>query len=284
MTQPTIDHYVQAALGPKKLEAALSDRIAQLLIAAGHDLNELTSEHLAPIDEFHIRGPQATRELASAMRIRADDHVLDVGSGLGGPARYLAQSRQCRVTGIDLTPAFTHAAQTLTAWLGLEPQLQFQTGDATDMPFDDGHFDAAMSLHVGMNIAAKDRLYQEIRRVLKPGRIFGIYDVLQGEGGDVVYPVPWAGDASISHLVSVGQLVGLLEARGFAIQAVMDSTKESDFWFAAMVERWEAHGVPSLSFQTFLGDAFLEMANNLARNLRERRVRTVTLIARSVAM
>ena len=144
------------------------------------------------------------------MKLNARSHVLDIGSGLGGPARTLAETYGCLVTGVDLTQAFCDAATAMSNWVGLGSRVSFKQGDATNLPFENQTFDAAMTIHVAMNIAAKDKMYLEARRVLKPGGVFAVYDVLQGEGGEVLYPVPWARDPSISHLATPDQMKTLL--------------------------------------------------------------------------
>jgi ubiquinone/menaquinone biosynthesis C-methylase UbiE len=160
----------------------LADVIAQNLQNAGREPNKLTTSDLATIDEFHIRGRKATLELAAQMNLNADSHVLDIGSGLGGRARTLAETYGCRVTGIDLTEAFCNAAAAMSDWVGLGKRVSFKQGDATNLHFDNKTFDAAMTIHVAMNIAAKDKMYMEAHRVVKPGGIFAVYDILQGEG------------------------------------------------------------------------------------------------------
>lgn len=160
---------------------ALADVIAQGLRSAGKDLNKLTTTDLATVDEFHIRGRKGTLELAGQMNLNTDSHVLDIGSGLGGPARTLAETYGCQMTGIDLTQAFCDAATAMSDWVGLGKLTSFKQGDATNLPFDGKTFDAAMTIHVAMNIAAKDKMYMEARRVVKPGGVFAVYDVLQGE-------------------------------------------------------------------------------------------------------
>ncbi len=160
-------------------DRTLTDVIAQSLRSAGKDLKNLTTAGMATV--VHIRGRKATLELAAQMKLGAGSHVLDIGSGLGGPARTLAETYGCRVTGIDLTPAFCAAAAAMSTWVGLGNLTSFKQGDATKLPFADRQFDAAMTIHVAMNIAAKDRMYAEARRVLKPGGIFAVYDVLQGK-------------------------------------------------------------------------------------------------------
>ncbi len=200
----------------------LADVIAEKLRDAGKDLDKLTTADLATVDEFHIRGRKATLELAEHMKLSANSRVLDIGSGLGGPARTLAEKYGCRVTGIDLTQAFCEAATTMSGWVGLGKQTEFRQGDATNLPFADDQFDAATTIHVAMNIAAKDKMYAEARRVLKPGGIFAVYDVLQGEGGEILYPVPWARDPSISHVATPDQMKSLLAGAGFKLLEVQD--------------------------------------------------------------
>lgn len=259
----------------------LAGVIAERLRSAGKSLDALTTADLASVDEFHIRGRKATLELAEQMNLHRDAHVLDIGSGLGGPARTLAEVYGCRVTGVDLTQAFCAAAKVLSDWVGLSDRVAFEQGDATDLPFTDGQFDAAMTIHVAMNIRAKHEMYEEARRVVKPGAIFAVYDVLQGEGGDVLFPVPWAREPSISHLATPDEMRALLSDAGFQILNEQDSTDESQHWFEAMAERMAQSGPPAVTFRAVLGDDFPEMARNQVRNLAERRIRTVSYICRT---
>jgi ubiquinone/menaquinone biosynthesis C-methylase UbiE len=259
----------------------LAGKIATSLRGAGKDLDRLTTADLASIDEFHIRGRKATLELARTMEIGAGSQVLDIGSGLGGPARTLAEAYGCRVTGIDLSAQFCEAARELSRWVGLSDRVAFSRGDATDLPYGAATFDAAMSLHVAMNIADKDLLYADIRRVLKPDRIFAVYDILQGEGGEALYPVPWARDRSISHLVTPKEMRRLLGGAGFRIEAEEDSTEASEAWFRHAAGQLAASSAPPVGLRQFLGGDAAEMTSNQVRNLAERRIRTVTYICRS---
>jgi ubiquinone/menaquinone biosynthesis C-methylase UbiE len=256
----------------------LADLIAQNLAAGGKNLKTLTTADLATVDEFHIRGRKATLELAAQMNLNADSLVLDIGSGLGGPARTLAETYGCRVTGIDLTQAFCDAAAAMSAWVGLGKLTSFKQADATNLPFADNHFDAAMTIHVAMNIAAKDKMYAEARRVVKPGGIFAVYDVLQGEGGDILYPVPWAREPSISHVATPNEMKSLLAGAGFKLLNVHDSTDESQSFFERLTARMAKTGSPPVLWRLFLGDDFPVMARNQVRNVTERRIRTVSII------
>ena len=259
----------------------LAARIRNGLIAAGKDVERLTSADLATVDEFHIRGRQATLELASRMELARDSHVLDLGSGLGGPARTLAEACGCRVTGIDLTKSFCDAAAAMSDWVGFSDRVRFVHGDATSAPLEPASFDAAMTIHVAMNVAAKDAFYAGAKRALKPGRIFAVYDVLQGEGGPVLFPVPWARDASISHLATPAQMRELLTGAGFRIEDEIDSTPASLAWFKDIAARMAQAGPPPVGFQLFLGAEFPQMARNQVQNLAEKRIRTVAYICRA---
>lgn len=259
----------------------LAEKIATALRGGGKDLARLTTADLASIDEFHIRGRQATLELAQRMDIGPGCHVLDIGSGLGGPARTLAEVYGCRVTGIDLSSEFCTAAQQLSRWVAFSDRVSFSQGDATALTCEAGAFDAAMTIHLGMNVAAKDTVYAGAHRALKAGRIFAVYDILQGEGGEVNYPVPWARDPAISHLATPAEMRLLLQAAGFRILDEIDSTELGEGWFKHAAAQMRASDKPPLGLRQLLGDDAAEMTRNQVRNLTERRIRTVTFICRS---
>jgi len=260
--------------GPGKLVAAISSA----LDAAGIDRASLRPADLAPVDEFHIRGRAASLEIIQALDLTADSHVLDLGSGLGGPARTIADVAGCTVTGIDLTPEFCEVATALSEWTGLAERTRFRVGDATATALPDAAMDAVLTLHAAMNIPDKQALYAEAFRVLRPGGRFVVYDVLQGEGGDVRYPVPWADDSSTSFLATPEEMRELLPAAGFEVISEVDSSDESLAWFQQVRDRIERDGPPPVTFAAFLGDAFGQMAANQVANLAERRIRTVMFV------
>ena len=257
--------------GPGGLVAA----IGAALDSSDLDRTAVRPADLAPVDEFHIRGRAASLEIIEALDPDADFHVLDLGSGLGGPARTLVEVTGCTVTGVDLTPDFCEVATALSEWTGLAGRTRFLVGDATATGLPDAAVDAAMTVHVAMNIADKPALYAEAFRVLRPGGRFVVYDVLQGEGGDVHYPVPWANDPSTSFLATPEEMRELLTAAGFEITSEVDSSDESLVWFQQVRARIERDGPPPVTFAAFLGDAFGQMAANQVANLAERRIRTV---------
>lgn len=258
--------------------------VGSIILAAlekvGKNLDQLTAEDLAPVDEFHIRGRAATLELARAAGLDASKHVLDVGSGIGGTARCLAMEFGCRVTGIDLTDEYCRAAAMLTTRVGLAGRIDYRQGDATNLPFDDGVFDVVWTEHVAMNIPDKSKLYDEMHRVLKPGGTLAIYDVLAGPSGEVLFPVPWARTPDTSFLVQPDELRKLLEDAGFTIAEWSDTTEVAQAWFVALAEKIRREGFPPLGFHLLMGTDFREMAQNQGRNLQERRIVLGQVVAR----
>jgi ubiquinone/menaquinone biosynthesis C-methylase UbiE len=252
--------------------------VGAVLDAAGIDRATLRPADLAALDEFHIRGRAATIEIADALELTGESQVLDLGSGLGGPARTLVELTGCRVTGVDLTEEFCEVATALSAWTGMSERVEFEVGDATSTGFADASFDAVLTLHVAMNIEDKAALYAEAFRVLRPGGRFVVYDVLQGEGGEIHYPVPWATDSSMSFLATPAQMRELLTGAGFEIVSETDSSDASLEWFRKVRARIEREGPPAVSFAAFLGPTCEQMAANQVVNLIERRVRTVMYV------
>jgi SAM-dependent methyltransferase len=272
-------HKVERHYSQDDLEQSLFLALAE----AGVDLDQLTPDDLASIDEFHIRGTEATIELAEEIGLNDNMQILDIGSGLGGPSRRLASKYGCRVTGLDLTEAFVRTAVLLSTRLGLDHLVSYRTGNALDMPFDDRSFDAVWTQHTAMNIGEKSQLYAEMFRVLKPGGHLAIYDVMAGPGGEVYFPVPWARDSSISFLVTEDDLRHYLEAAGFKIMSWRDTTEVGLAWFAAKSADIKKHGRPIVGYHILLGDDFPKMARNQLRSFNEKRMTLLQVIAKRPA-
>ncbi|OBY27989.1 class I SAM-dependent methyltransferase [Leisingera sp. JC1] len=266
MTGKIEDHYSGGG--------SLAARIAEDLRAKGLESSSLTPADFSALDEFHFRGRAATLELAAQMRLTAQSKALDIGSGLGGVSRTLAETAGCHVTGLDLTPELCAAAAEISTWLGLTDKTDFMQGDATELPFADNSFDAAITVHVAMNIPAKDRMYAEARRVLRPGSVFAVYDILQGGGGGMIFPAPWAAEPSISHLATPQEMETLLCQAGFKLLDSIESTAESLRW---LEERTAGTGPPPpvpITTRLLFGEGFKQMVQNQLRTLRERRMLT----------
>ncbi len=243
------------------------------LAAQGKNPAQLSPDDLAAVDEFHLRGREATAELAVLAGMEADWSVVDLGSGLGGSSRFLASRYGCRVTGVDLTPEYCDAARELSRRSGLGAANEFPCASVTAMPFRGGLFDLAWTQHVQMNIVDKGAFYRETRRVLKRGGRFIFHDILAGAGGEPHYPAHWAEDASMSFLIAPGELRALLESSGFRVMEWRDTTATSRDWFVAKRRQTqEAGGPPPLGLHLLLGETARAKFSNLARNLTEERV------------
>jgi ubiquinone/menaquinone biosynthesis C-methylase UbiE len=254
--------------------------ILEALRAMGKDPSRLSPADLAPVDAFHIRGREATAELAARAALATGLRVLDVGCGLGGSARYLAAEHGCRVTGIDLTQTYVEAAAKLAALAGLEKMVEFRQCSALELPFADGSFDVAWTEHVQMNIADKRAFYRELVRVLAPGGRLVFHDVFKGAAGEPHYPVPWAEESSISFLASVQDVRGILESLGLRIEDWEDTSARSLQWFQAMAEKTKRTSPAPLGMHLVMGNTTKAKFANLLRNLQEQRVEVAQGVAR----
>jgi ubiquinone/menaquinone biosynthesis C-methylase UbiE len=245
--------------------------ILSALRQMGKDVAQLVPADLAPVDEFHIRGREATVELASRVPLRPGLRVLDVGCGLGGSVRYLATEHHCQATGIDLTKEYVDVANALADMVGLKHRVEFRQASALDIPFDDGSFDVVWTEHVQMNIADKRAFYAEIARVLAPrGRLI-FHDIFQGNVGPLHYPVPWAEDVSISFLAAPEAVRKILEELDFSIRGWEDKSQPSLDWFVAVIEKLKLSGPPPLGLHLLMGNTAKTKFENNIRNLREGR-------------
>jgi SAM-dependent methyltransferase len=257
----------------------LSAAILNGLHAAGKDLGALTPEDLAPADQFHSRGQEATRELAALAKLTPGMRVLDVGGGLGGPARTVARDVGCHVTVLDLTEEYCRVGEDLTRRTGLSDRVTFQHANALDMPFPGGTFDAVWTQHSSMNIADKERLYGEIHRVLRSGGRLALHEIMAGPRSPIHFPVPWAREASMSFLRPASVIRDLLAGRGFRERAWRDVSAPSLEWFRRRREAARAAAAPPpLGIHLLLGADFGAMFDNQVRNLEEDRIAVIQAV------
>lgn len=258
----------------------LYETIISILEKNGKDINQLTIEDLAPVDQFHIRGLKASKELAEFVEINSKTKVLDIGCGIGGLARFLSSRYNCFVTGLDLIEEYCITAAALSKLLKLEGKNDFEAGNAVNLPFENELFDVVWTEHVQMNISDKEKFYSEICRVLKKNGKLIFHDVFNGKNKNmpVIYPVPWADDESISFLMNPDELNELLINIGFKIELWEDKTKISGDAFKKTIAGLNEKGLPPLSMQLLMGGNTKDKLVNMTRNLLDKRVTVVQCV------
>lgn len=255
-------------------------RILEALQASGVAPNRLTIEALAPVDHLHARGFQATKDLADILPVKSGDRLIDIGCGVGGPARYMAKRFGCHVEGIDVTAAFVVAANRLCELTGMQDRVSVRLGDGQSLPYPNGMFDGAYSQHVTMNVPDRDRFFAEAFRVLRPGAFFALTEHGMGEGGPTHHPVPWSDDGAHEHLMRPEETVERLSKAGFE---GIEFTETGERYLQAyrnalaLAERGEA---PRLGVHVLLGPMAPAKTRNAARNIEEGRTRPVQILCR----
>ena len=246
----------------------------------GKTTDTVTVEDLGPVDEFHIGGRIATKDLLDQLDIHADDHVLDVGCGLGGASRFSAKTYNCRVTGIDLTREYVDTGNELCLWVGLDGIIKLEQGDATATPYTDGSFDKAYMMHVGMNIADKQALVAELSRVLKPGGRIGVYDVMKTNDEDLQFPVPWASTADGNAVAPPSEYRQAIKSAGLRIVAERDRRTFATEFFAQLKAKMAGQsGPPPIGLHVVMGPTAAEKVKNMVENIAKGRVSPVEFIA-----
>ena len=249
----------------------IMEKIEAALDLAGKDVGSLEVDDLAPIDEFHTRGRESTLEVAELANVQASDFVLDVGCGLGGTARHLAEIYNCHITGIDLTEEYISVGKKLTDLVGLSDRVELHQGSALELPFDDEQFDIVWTEHVQMNISDKNKFYSEIARVLKPGGRFVFHDVFRGSGDSPHYPLPWAEQETFSFLATEEEAREVLEQVGLAIDQWHVKIQESLEFFKMVIAKIDADGPPPLGIHILMGDNAKDKLQNYIGNLSQDR-------------
>ena len=272
VAQDVSDHYTHGSL-----IAAIRKGIEAL----GKTTDSVTVNDLAAVDEFHIGGRAASEHFFDQLDLKPEKLILDVGSGLGGPARFAADRYRCRVDGIDLTAEFVETGQAICGWVRLEDRVSLHQGSALAMPFADGAFDSAYMLHVGVNIEDKIKLCSEVGRVLRPGALFGIYDVMKTGDGALTYPLPWATTAATSFVAEPAQYRRALEAAGFTVITEFSRRDFAITFFEQLrASTMAAGGPPPLGVHVLMGRNTPDKIQNMSRNIVEDRIAPVELIAR----
>jgi len=260
----------------------LEESILAAVAREGKDPENLTAVDLAAVDEFHVGGLEATQELAAHMELRPGLRLLDVGSGIGGPARYFAAEHGCSVTGIDLTEEFVRVAASLTQRTKLDRLAEFRLGSALQLPFAPATFDRAYMIHVGMNIADKPGIFREVRRVLKPAGLFTIYDIMRTADGPIRYPVPWAVSEETSFVASAKDYRDALHTAGFQIAQERGRGPFAIAFTERVMARMAQTGPPALGLHLLMGEKAPVMAGNMLAMMKAGVLEPVELYARAM--
>ena len=244
----------------------LLNKIYKGLEKLGIDKNQLTQSDLSSFDEFHIGGSESTLMLAEKLTMNASSSVLDIGCGIGGPARFLSSEFGCKVSGIDLTADFVNTGNSLTDQVGLSDKVKLIEASALNIPFADNSFDVSYMIHVGMNIADKDVLFSEAFRVTKPGGVFGIYDVMLIGNYELQYPLPWAVEEDGNAIASATDYISALIKAGFSLKHEDDKTDFANSFFEKMSARTDSSdGPPPVGLHLLMGDLTTQKIRNMAK-------------------
>jgi sarcosine/dimethylglycine N-methyltransferase len=273
-------------VGPVREHYASEDITTRVLTAlrkvSGPDVS-ITPDTLAPIDQFHGLGVIATADLGAALQPEPSDQLLDIGCGIGGPARWFAAKFGCRVTGVDLAPEICDAAHELNSLTGLAERVQILQGSALALPVPAAGFDRAYSQAVLMNISDKRGFVREAIRVLRPGGLLALSFVGRGSAGEPYYPLPWATTAAVSFLATPDEIRADLLTAGFQIVALSDTSAAVVAAFAPILERLETEGLPPLGEPVVTGEGAKEWRINAMRSLRDRRTSMIEALGRKPA-
>lgn len=238
-------------------------RIRAGLAEMGHDPDQISPDVLKPVDEFHIGGAEATGALLAKLDIQPEMQVLDIGSGIGGPARMIAGRYDCSVTGVDLTPHFVETARTLSRMCGMADRVRFEVGSATALPLPDESFDLALLLHVGMNIPDKSALFREARRVLRGGGTFAVYEVMRTGDGDLAFPVPWAETPDLSALERPETYRAAAQAAGFTLEGEENRREVAIEFFSRLQANTSSSAPPPVGLQNLMGPTVKDKVANM---------------------
>jgi len=259
---------------------SLVDAIAQGIQALGKTLETVEIDDLGPVDEFHIGGRVATESFLDQLEIEPSHHVLDVGCGLGGASRFAASRYGCQVTGVDLTQEYVDTGNIICGWLGLDDRVNLESEDATQLPQPDETFERAYMLHVGMNIAEKQSLANELFRVIRCGGRLGIYDVMRVGDGELTFPVPWASESQGSSIDPLTVYKSALKTAGFNILAERNRREFALEFFAQLKSKAAtADGPPPLGLHILMGSTATTKIGNMIENISRNIVAPVELVA-----
>lgn len=251
--------------------SGLFEDILKRLKDQGVDLDNLSRSDIAGVDEFHLRGVEVTKELVAEFDFK-NLKVLDVGCGLGGPSRMLADEFNCKVSGIDMSHEYIRTARKLSEIIKLNGTTEFVQGDALELPYEDGLFDVVWTQHVQMNIEDKVKFYSEINRVLKNNGALIYYDIFKKNNEDVNYPVPWANNASISYLQTIANMDSILNNLGLSKTQTTDQTEGAIAFLHELFNKIKTNAQKKLGLNVLMGSSTKEKLGNVQKALETNKI------------
>ena len=259
--------------------AGLYDSILEGLKKSGIELNDIASDHLSAADEFHIGGTEATKFVADQLGEISNQKILDVGCGIGGPARFIANKTECQVVGIDLTPSFVKTGNALTDLVSMRNSVNLIEGNAADMSSYPDSYDAAYMMHVGMNISDKRSAFEGVSGALKTGSRFVIYDIMRMKEGQLTFPLPWASKGKGSAVDSPANYASILESVGLKVIDIEVKKEFAVEFFQNMMKRMEG-GPPPLGLHLVMGQDTPIKVQNVHKQIVEGLIAPVLMVAR----
>lgn len=260
-----------------------NDPLRQVIVFLGNRFEkgqQLETKDLAALDSFHLRGRAATVSLAESVDLHSGLKILDVGSGPGGTARYLAEHFKVSVLGIDLTYEFSRLAAFLSEKVGLDQSTRFTCASALTLPLAESSFDGVWMEHVQMNIPDKPRLVSEIERVLKPSGFLAMYEIFQNGDRPPDFPLPWADNPSCSRLTSPDTMKKNLESAGFHITRWHDCMDDIRLWLKQRAAKPASSGKPVSDVRLLMGDRATDKVKNLTTAVMDRRLTVIEAVCR----
>jgi len=248
----------------------LYDDILNRLKEMEVDLKNVKRTDIAGVDEFHVRGAEVSKELAKIVNIN-NSKLLDVGCGIGGPCRMLADEYDCQTVGLDLSEEFINTATSLSKLVGLS-NTEFIQGDATNLPFESESFDVVWTQHVQMNISDKPKFYSEIDRVLTDNGAFIYYDIFKKGDDKVDFPMPWANESKISFLEKTSKMESILNNLGLKKEQSTDQTENGIIFFEKLLKKISESGPPKLGLNVLMGASTKDKILNLLNGLKEGKI------------
>ncbi|WP_157230939.1 class I SAM-dependent methyltransferase [Kiloniella laminariae] len=259
------------------------------ILATKYEVPPFNASDFPPFDHLHTRGLVATKEMSEFLPLNPGARILDIGCGIGGPARYLAEQFACHVDGIDLTKDFCETAELFNHLSGLDKKITITHGSALDLPYPDNSFDTVWTQHTSMNIAAKEGFYAEIHRVLKPGGMLLFHDIFlhpdtAGKTTEILLPVPWASEEKYSHLTYSELTRDLLAELGFLREVWNDVTAETLLWYLSSVDgNPQKSKIPGLDPRLLIGQDLKLRAQNLKQNLSNGKLQVMQGVFQKIA-